>query len=434
MRLSPVAPRFLSRLRAAGLEYASPRVEPVLAFSRLFLALIALASWQTRPLASTPSYHMGLLLLLGYAVHSLVLLVVLEAKGAASRSYVIWAHTSDIVWPGLLCLFTDPPNSVFFLFFLFAMLAAAFRWGFFETMATAIISSSLLLLQALVVAYGPPYARQMLLTSVAASRVIMRCGFLLMAGFLLGYLAETEKELRAEIALTNRLLSSARVGGRFAGALQDVLSEFASVFGATKIYEIVAQSSTGRVFKWEVSVSREPAARVQEIAPPEQAAELMREYPHTFYLCRDGRPDRCTIAALDDEGRRLDQPELHNLRMPIADAHSLLVVTHEMGRDWSGRFVAINAKVGRPRDRELRLAQNIMRQVAPALYSVYLFRRFRTRGRRHRARPGGAGAARHGDPVVHQHRDAGGCAATPRGGGGAGPGFGPGADPGTAAQ
>ena len=374
-----MAPRFLSRLRAAGLEYASPRVEPVLAFSRLFLALIALAGWQTRPLASAPYYQDGLWLLLGYAAHSLLLLIVLRTKSISSRHFVIWAHASDIVWPGLLCLFTNTPNSVFFLFFLFAMLAAAFRWGFFETMATAIVSSTILVLQALIVAYGSPHARQMLQSSVTPSRVIMRCGFLLMAGFLLGYLAETEKELRAEIALTNRLLASARIGGRFAAALHEVLTEFGSVFGASKVYEVVAQSSTGRVFKWDLSPASAATAQVREIAPPNQAAELMRVYPHTFYLRRNGSPDRCSIAALDDEGRRIDQPDINGLGMPVADAESLLVVTHEMGRDWSGRFVAVNARVGRPRDRELRLAQNIMRQVAPALYSVYLFRRFRSR-------------------------------------------------------
>ena len=105
----------------------------------------------------------------------------------------------------------------------------------------------------------------------------------------------------------------------------------------------------------------------------------MRGYPHTFYMQRTSHKQKCSIAALDDEGRRLESSDLKHLPMPVPGAHSVLVVSHEMGRDWTGRFVVVNGYVGRRRELELRFAQNIMRQVGPALYSVYLFRHFRSR-------------------------------------------------------
>ncbi len=47
----------------------------------------------------------------------------------------------------------------------------------------------------------------------------------------------------------------------------------------------------------------------------------------------------------------------------------------------------VGSKLGRNRERELRFAQNALRQVAPALYSIYLFRRLRSRaGAMERAR------------------------------------------------
>jgi signal transduction histidine kinase len=47
----------------------------------------------------------------------------------------------------------------------------------------------------------------------------------------------------------------------------------------------------------------------------------------------------------------------------------------------------LNPQLGNQREHELRFAQNVMRQVAPALYSVYLFRGFRSRaGATERAR------------------------------------------------
>src|ERR1039458_1096560 len=379
LRPPPSSRRFLSRLRASALRYEDRRVEQVLAFSRLFLALTSLVAWEIHPVASGPYYHFGRFVLLGYTAHSLLLLALLRIQRVPTRGFVVWAQVSDIAWPALLCLFADAPNSIFFIFFLFAMLAAAFRWGFVETMTTAMIGTGLLLFQAAVVRYGPPLLRHMLSTNVDAPRLVLRCGFLLLTGFLLGFLAEGEKELRAEIDLTNRLLSLARIGGRFAVSLHDALTELGRVFDSQQVYEVVCQSRTGRVFKWVTMASPERPVATREIAPAQHASELMRGYPHTFYMRSTGQKQKCSIAALDDEGRRLEASQLQHLPMPIPGAHSVLVVSHEMGRDWAGRFVVVNGYVGRRRELELRFAQNIMRQVGSALYSVYLFRHFRSR-------------------------------------------------------
>jgi len=371
--------RFLSRLRASGLRYEDGRVEQVLAFARLFLALTSLVAWEIHPVASGVYYHFGRFVLLGYIAHSLLLLALLRMHRIPTHGFVVWAQVSDIAWPALLCLFTDAPNSIFSIFFLFAMLAAAFRWGFVETLTTAMIGAGLLLFQAAVVKYGPPPLQHLLSTNVDAPRLVLRCGFLLLTGFLLGFLAEGEKELRAEIDLTNRLLSLARIGGRFAVSLHDAMTELGRVFDSQQVYEVVCQSSTGRVFKWVTMAPPGRPVATREIAPEQQASELMRGYPHTFYMQSTGQKSRYRIAALDDEGRRLEASQLQHLSMPVAGAHSVLVVSHEMGRDWSGRFVVVNGYVGRRRELELRFAQNIMRQAGPALYSVYLFRHFRSR-------------------------------------------------------
>lgn len=125
------ARRFLSRLRATGRPpFEDPLVERVLAYSRLFLALTSLLAWALHPKVGGPYYRFGILVLLGYAVHSLALLLLLEIERVPGRRFVLWSQTSDILWPALLCLFTDPPNSIFFVFFLFAMLAAAFGGAF----------------------------------------------------------------------------------------------------------------------------------------------------------------------------------------------------------------------------------------------------------------------------------------------------------------
>ena len=376
--------RFLSRLTVPGQRPSCLRVEQILAFSRLFLALTSLGAWVLLP--STMGHaDGGKFVLPAYVLASVILLGWLQAKQDAPKRFVLCAHVNDLVWPALLCFLTGDPLRPFYVLFLFGIIAAAFRWGFIETVATSIVSVSCLIGQAAIFVHGPNILQPTFFTSLDTSRLVLRCVFLLMAGTLLGSLAETEKELRAEIALSNHLLSLARVGNRFSSVMQDVLAAAAHVYQGTAVHEIISQNSTGRVFRWEIPSIDLPTIDRVEVTSPEKTYQLLPGYPHTFYMQRNGS-GRCRITALDEDGHRIDVGT-KDLEMPVPDVASVLVVSHEMGRDWYGRFVVLNARLGRQRELELHFAQHLLRQLAPALYSVYLVRSFRSRaGAAERAR------------------------------------------------
>ncbi len=299
-------------------------------------------------------------------------------EGIGQR-FAVWAQVNDLTWPALLCLLASVTQRPFFVLFLFATIAAAARWGLAETVATAGFSVALLLVQPWIAAHSPAALQGFATFTPDPVRLAMQCIFLFTAGVLLGFLAEAEKELRAEVALTNRLLSLARPGNRFSSVLQNVLTELLRVLCGTAVYEVVAQSSTGRAFRWEFPAIPHTGMRPTEVPPAVQASDLMADYPHTFYMHRSHPDHACSMTAIDEEGRRLEAAQTVGLAMPIAYADSLLVVSHEMGRDWSGRLVVVNAKLGRRREPKLRFLQEVMRQVAPALYSVYLLWGFRSK-------------------------------------------------------
>ncbi len=227
------------------------RVERILAFSRLFLSLTCLAAWLIH--SSTGAHHhpIGIVLLFSYVGCSFLLVIWLESV-PLSRTFTLCAQLNDLAWPALLCLLANGPDRPFFVLFLFAVIAAAFRWGFLETIATTLISMAVLVLEYFRVGAIAPQAQDMATGEYDPVRLVMRCIFLLTVGALLGFLAETEKELRAEIALTNRLLSLAQLGQKFSAVLQEVLAELGRAFQGTAVLELVAQSSTGRAFRWEM--------------------------------------------------------------------------------------------------------------------------------------------------------------------------------------
>jgi signal transduction histidine kinase len=386
VRPSPFAPRFLNRLRAAGLRYENPRFERVLAISRVFLGGAALGVELLHGLAPEPYNQVLIYLLLVYCIQSLGLLTWMLMNPDPRSGFVTVMHLSDVIWPIVLCLFADPPNSLVFVFFLFALMTTAFRFGLYETVLTSIVSVVLLVLQEALVVFGPVQLNRLFFTQGGWWGLILRCGFLVMSGFLLGYLAEREKELRAEIALTNHLLSQARVGAPLSGALAAMSAELARVFGGEQVYEIVTQAGSGRLYRWDIKPLTEPTQEIRELPGSERQRAMMEGYPHTFYMQRK-KDGSVAMDAIDDEGRPLNPSELAALPMPVEGAESLLVVKLEVGREWSGRFVLVNGRLGWNRERELRFAQNVLGQVAPALYSIYLYRRLRSRaGAMERAR------------------------------------------------
>jgi signal transduction histidine kinase len=386
VRSSLFAPRFLTRLRATGLQYENPRFEGVLGISRVFLGATSLIVDLMHPLAPEPYNQFLIFLLLVYCVESLGLLIWLAMYPEPGRAFVKVMQVSDVLWPIVFCLFADPPNSLVFVFFLFALTTTAFRFGMYETVVIAIGSAVILIFQETIVAYGPKNLGQLLYTPLNVSRLVLRCGFLLMTGFLLGYLAEREKELRAEIAFTNHLLSLARVGSPLSEVVTGISRDVARVFNGESMYDVVAQSSSRRLFRWDIRQEPQSGYELRELSAGEYAAAVMVEYPHTFYIERH-KNGKMTIDAVDDEGRRVDSLEISKLAMPVSDARSVLAVKLDVGREWTGRFVMLNGQLGWNRERELRFLQNSLRQLSPALYSIYLFRRLRTRaGAMERAR------------------------------------------------
>lgn len=66
----------------------------------------------------------------GYVLHSLLVYACTRMGSPYFKGKVI--HWSDVLWFTLILFVTDGVQSLFFLFYFFAILTSAFRWGFEE--------------------------------------------------------------------------------------------------------------------------------------------------------------------------------------------------------------------------------------------------------------------------------------------------------------
>jgi signal transduction histidine kinase len=372
--------RFLRRLNPAVSRREEQRIERALATARVIVALTSMVAVHVDPTDPAKYRQMAYLILVGYVAWSTVISAGLRWR-PANFYFVRLIHVGDVVWPSLLCLYTDGADSPFFTLYLFALLSAAFRWGIWETAATSIASVGVLGFESFMLLRGPMAWRDLESGDLEVNKFIIRCVYLLLAGLMIGYLAESEKELRAENGLINRMLSRIRVDYGLAASLSSVITGITEVFRGERAVMVARDINSGRVFLWQTNKDGvDSRAHVREISASDAVRYLPPEAPPAFYLERHGSTlSSASFDALDRDGSRVRGGTLPEPGFFTADAQSVLSMEFNFGQDWAGRMIVVNPALSRDHEAELRFAQTVIRQVGPALYTVYLLRRLRTR-------------------------------------------------------
>ena len=176
------------------------RLERVLAVGRAFLTVTALAAIYVDPTEPTRLASLTYGILSAYAIYSVLVLALVHRAPRVTPRHAQMLHGADILWTSVLTFISEGPVSPFFLFFLFALLSAAYRWGFRETAGTAVITILVYLGEMAIAAIGPWDSMWSEAIRVELNQTILRLAYLLLTGVLLGYLGEQEKQWRAELA------------------------------------------------------------------------------------------------------------------------------------------------------------------------------------------------------------------------------------------
>jgi len=385
--------RDLWRFRAPLSAGEIRRTERWLATARVALTIAAeLALWMEPARGFIYSRWLYWLLTV-YLVHAVVVMLLVRFRHQSTRAFRLVVHSADILWPVLISMFAPAQHSPFFLFFVFVMAAAAYRWGLWETVGTAVIAVALLWIEAFVLRLGlEPVADQWLkvvhqprlgvsLRELDPQQLFLSSVYLIVLGLLLGYMAENQKKARAERAVITRVLSSTRVEAGLTGNMQQILGEVTSIYGARRIISASQETHSYRVFLAEVSRGDEgvQTLRWREAALESEKVYLFTSPVDAIYASRSA--DGFQTVMLDAKGVRLRHADTEFLES-LAKVEKFDVVASVgllFGTEWSGRvFLFDPQKMGNPEE-ELRFLQEFAQQVGPAIYNVYLVRRLRER-------------------------------------------------------
>ena len=373
------------------------RTERWLASARVFLAVSSLvAIWMDPAEIRYSLWAYGLLAF--YIIQGVFIIFFLRRRQESTPSFRLLVHSGDVIWPALISAFATGQGNPFSLFFVFVLAGAAYRWGLWETVGTAVAAVWLLWLESFSFHLGIiEWVNGLLLrhtlhvpllqvnvTEFEPKHLFMRSVYLLVLGFLLGYLAEQQKQLRAEKAVIARTLGKARVEAGLTGTIGEIAGELLSMYGAKRLLIASHETSNYRVFVGELRrLDGDTAFRWLDPSSSDRDTYLYESPATTCYARRvsGGSAGNFSLLGLDHEGGRvrdLTPDSLSHLAQKY-EFKSAMTVSFAFGREWSGRIFLLDPSLAGDTEEELRFLEELVRQVGPAVYNVLLLRRLRLR-------------------------------------------------------
>jgi signal transduction histidine kinase len=388
------------RLRTPQDPGETRRIERWLATARVFLAVSTLVAIRMDPTELGNSWAAyGLFVF--YLANGILILMLLKRRPSSTAGFRALVHAGDVVWPALISIFAEGPRAPFFLFFFFALAAAAYRWGLWETLGTAAAEVALLWIERFVLIHmwagsgGPSSWKAWLGLRVNVHEfepqgLFMLSIYLLVMGLMLGYLAEQQKHLRAEKALVTGTLSRIRVEAGLTRTIEQIFQEAMSMYGASRVIVASQESHSQRVFVGELNKAEGRSA--SEFHWLESASRDAKTYLDDFpgevcYASLEGA--RWKTLALDDSGHQVPVDNLASVSQlrDVQPFQSVVTVAFLFGSEWRGRVFLFNPSWRGEKQEELRFLLDLVHQVGPAVYNVYLLHRLRRRaGAAERAR------------------------------------------------
>jgi signal transduction histidine kinase len=231
--------------KGASLE-AFSLTEKIIAFCRVLLALATVAIVIVDPKQPSRLPDVGLAVLWAYLLYSIVLFGLVRGEHVRQERVGIVSAAADIVWVTIITLFTERGASPFFMLHVFLISSVSVRWGLAATVrVTAFLALA--------------YPAMMWITTrffwddiVIHRAHFVRPVYLLVIGYLIGYLGEYERQSKRKLGLLLDLTSVVRRTPPTGRTLTQLMRRALAFFEGQQALLVLRDPESGRYFTWSV--------------------------------------------------------------------------------------------------------------------------------------------------------------------------------------
>jgi signal transduction histidine kinase len=303
--------------------------------------------------------------LVAYGAWSGVVAWAVQSRNAWSPWAPSVVHLVDVLLTAILTFLSSGSSVPLFGFVVFTTAAAASRGGVRGALQTTGVLLAVVLVEAGVA--GDAQA--------GVSAAVVRTTYLLITGYVVGYLAEKDRANRVAITSVAQVLAHVRDARTYSAGMLAVADDIATLFDVNRVW-LTFETPSGERYCWVIP--RSANASTANVLPINSTAE----YDDCFFAldadtfwCERASSARNVSLNGDMLVAGPGPPEnfWHVLGCATVLGHA---VTLEGG--WRARMYLPDPATARPRKQVLQTLDLLARHVAPALHNLYLARRLRS--------------------------------------------------------
>jgi signal transduction histidine kinase len=351
--------------------------ERLVAGVRLVAALVLLTALTT----DTGPLHPALVkqLVAGYAAYAAAVLVASWYWPAPVTGHSGVFHAIDMAWTAVATTVSGGLHSHVFPFFTFVLATAAFRGGMWRTLLNAAIIVGVASAQSVLGAVG------LVTWTFEWDVFVVQSSLIVGLALLLGVIFEREHVLRIQTLAMADLVSRVGRSPSLGPAVRDTLVRLVGLCGARRAQLVIEEIDSPTVSVWLAEAQPSGAVKVGVTSVPRDEAAAWLSAPSlNLSACELRRPEgaRGTAAmsvGLDAQGTLCAGSFTLPPVMASAAWTVLLTVPINGNRFWGGQLYVLDPSRGPRGELRLRLLHRLVAQVSPALLTLYLLRRLRTR-------------------------------------------------------
>src|SRR5439155_4414165 len=354
----------------------SYRTERIIAGARLILSIAAIELFLSDRGQSLQQSNVSYSVVALYFLYSIAVIWIVDRNLMKAKRVGFCTQAIDALWFPVILLHTQGENSPFFLFYVFSLITASFRWGFKETFFVNTANVGMYVIVHFATATAP--------RDFSSYGFLIRPTYLYVLACLIGYLGEHQKKAQRQLFTLAELSSSIRIKDRFSQMLEELMEKVRSLFQVEQCFLVFNEADRFFLLRKAYRERTFNSYRIVELYSDE--IELLVTPRHNWgYLMNPRRKLARMLGLKDilvydfDTQRIVTQGFQPNRRLiSFFEMDSVLSVPVFFNEQFRGRVYLVNRVRERFTHSDLQYLRLIVSQVGPLIENYRLLKRMQT--------------------------------------------------------